>query len=419
MILVLFLTIPCLLLLEAFFSGSEMALISCDRIKLRHQAQSGVKRAQVAERLLSRPDQFLATTLIGTNLCVVTNSAVAAVLCLLLLGEGRELYATLLLSPFVVLLGEMVPKAYFRHHADRLVPLLAPPLSLCLRLFAPLSSIIRRASNFLLTPLQLSSTEQDPYITREELKFLVQEGNHQAELDTEERRMIHKIIDFGETTVDEAMIPLIEVVALPAGATVAEAVASVSEHHFSRIPVYEERIDQIVGIVHAFDLLSADPQASLGSLMRPAYYVPETKLVDDLLQEMQRRQVQMAIVVDEYGGVVGIVTVEDLLEEIVGEIADEYDEEPPPFRRLPDGSYMVDARMEVDLFNEELGLKLPEGEYETLGGFLLSLFQKIPEPGEEIRYRSIRFLVTESDKRSIVKVRVRLVERQDAARKRT
>lgn len=230
--------------------------------------------------------------------------------------------------------------------------------------------------------------------------------------------MIHKIIDFGETTVDEAMIPLIEVVALPAGATVAEAVASVSEHHFSRIPVYEERIDQIVGIVHAFDLLSADPQASLGSLMRPAYYVPETKLVDDLLQEMQRRQVQMAIVVDEYGGVVGIVTVEDLLEEIVGEIEDEYDEEPPPFRRLPDGSYMVDARMEVDLFNEELGLKLPEGEYETLGGFLLSLFQKIPDPGEEIRYRSIRFLVTESDKRSIVKVRVRLVERQDAERKR-
>jgi CBS domain containing-hemolysin-like protein len=270
MILVLFLTIPCLLLLEAFFSGSEMALISCDRIKLRHQAQAGLKRAQVAERLLERPDQFLATTLVGTNLCLVTNSAVAALLCLLLLGEGRELYAALFLTPLVVLLGEMVPKAYFRHHADRLAPLLAPPLYLCLRLFTPLSGIIRRASDFLLTPLQLSSEERDPYITREELKFLVQEGNHQAELDTEERRMIHKIIDFGETTVDEAMM---------------------------------ERIDQIVGIVHAFDLLSADPQASLGSLMRPAYYVPETNLVDDLLQEMQRRQVQMAIVVDEYGGV--------------------------------------------------------------------------------------------------------------------
>ena len=418
MILLLFLTIPCLLLLEAFFSGSEMALISCDRIKLRHQAQEGLKRAQVAERLLDRPDQFLATTLVGTNLAVVTNSAVAALLCLLLLGEGRELYATLFLSPLVVLLGEMVPKAYFRHHADRLAPLLAPPLYLCLRLFTPLSGIIRRASDFLLSPLQLSSAERDPYITREELKFLVQEGNHQAELDTEERRMIHKIIDFGETTVDEAMIPLIEVVALPSGATVAEAVAVVSEHHFSRIPVYEERIDQIVGIVHAFDLLSADPEASLGSIMRPAYYVPETKPVDDLLQEMQRQRVLMAIVVDEYGGVVGIATIEDLLEEIVGEIEDEYDEEPPPLKRLPDGSYIVDARIEVDRLNEELGLGLPEGEYETLGGFLLSLLQKIPEPGEEAHYRGIRFLITESDKRTIIKVRVRLVKRPEREKRR-
>lgn len=417
MILLLFLAIPCLILLEAFFSGSEMALISCDRIKLRHQAQEGSKRAQLAERLLNRPDQLLATTLLGTNLALVTNAAVATLLCVLLLGEGREFYATLFLSPLVVLFGEMLPKAYFRHHADRLTPLLAVPLYFCLRLLTPLSGIIRRVSDFLLIPLRISPDDRNPYITREELKFLVQEGNHHAQIDTEERRMIHKIIDFGETTVDEAMVPLIEVVALPSSATVADAVALVSEHQFSRIPVYEERIDQIVGVVHAFDLLGADPGTSLGSLMRPAYYVPETKLVDDLLQEMQRHRMQMAIVVDEYGGVVGIVTVEDLLEEIVGEIEDEYDEEPPPLKRLPDGSYVVDARIEVDRLTEELGLELPEGEYETLGGFLLSLFQRIPEPGEEVRYRDTRFLVTESDKRSILKVRVRLAEHQDAERK--
>ena len=393
MILLLFLAIPCLILLEAFFSGSEMALISCDRIKLRHQAQEGSKRAQVAERLLNRPDQLLATTLLGTNLALVTNAAVATLLCVLLLGEGREFYATLFLSPLVVLFGEMLPKAYFRHHADRLAPLLAVPLYFCLRLLTPLSGIIRRVSDFLLIPLRISPDDRNPYITREELKFLVQEGNHHAQIDTEERRMIHKIIDFGETTVDEAMVPLIEVVALPSSATVADAVALVSEHQFSRIPVYEERIDQIVGVVHAFDLLGADPGTSLGSLMRPAYYVPETKLVDDLLQEMQRHRIQMAIVVDEY------------------------DEEPPPLKRLPDGSYVVDARIEVDRLTEELGLELPEGEYETLGGFLLSLFQRIPEPGEEVRYRGTRFLVTESDKRSILKVRVRLAEHQDAERK--
>ena len=417
MILFLVLTIPCLLLLEAFFSGSEMALISCDRIKLRHQAQEGLKRAQVAERLLERPDRFLATTLVGTNLCVVTNSAAAALLCVLLLGEGQEYYATLVLAPLVVLLGEMVPKAYFRHHADRLAPLLAPPLFLFLQLFAPVTGIIRRASDFLLTPLQIPSTERDVYITREELKFLVQEGNQQADLESEERRMIHKIMHFGETSVHEAMIPLIEVVALPHGATVAEAIAVVSEHHFSRIPIYEERIDQMVGIVHAFDLLSEDPRAPIRPLIRPAHYVPEPKLVDDLLEEMQRGRVQMAFVVDEYGGVVGIVTVEDLLEEIVGEIEDEYDEEPPPLRRLPDGSYVVDARMEVDRLNEELGINLPEGEYETVGGFLLHLLQKIPDPGEEAQHERIRFLITESDKRSIGKVRIRLGERQAEQRR--
>ncbi|MFQ5882441.1 MAG: hemolysin family protein [Candidatus Methylomirabilales bacterium] len=411
MIVSLFLLLACLLFLEAFFSGSEMALISCDRIKIRHRAGEGSRGAQVAEQLLQRPDHFLATTLVGTNLCVVTSSAIAALLCLSLLGEGREYYATVLLTPLVLLLGEMVPKAYFRHHADHLAPLLAPPLKLCLRLFSPLTSVIHHASILLLSPLRISPAERDPYITREELKFLVREGDHQADLATEERRMIHKIFHFGETTVQEAMIPLIDVVALPREAPVAEAVAVVSEHHFSRIPVYEGRIDHILGIVHAFDLLSADPQASLDPLIRPAYYVPETKLVDDLLQEMQRGRVQMAIVVDEYGGVVGIVTVEDLLEEIVGEIEDEYDEEPPPLRRLPDGSYMVDARMEVDRLSEELGLTLPEGEYETVGGLLLHLLQKIPDAGEEAQYAGIRFLVTEADKRSILKVKIRPPER--------
>lgn len=418
MMLLGFLAIPLLLLLEGFFSGSEMALVSCDRIKIRHQAGEGSRGAQVAQRLLERPDQLLATTLVGTNLCVVTNSAVVALLCIYLLGEGREYYATILLTPLVLLFGEMVPKAYFRQHADRLAPILARPLYLCLRSFAPLTAIVHRVSTLLLTPLRISPEEQDPYITREELKLLVREGNRQAALDTDERRMIHKIIHFGETTVQEAMIPLIEVVAIAADAKVAEAVAVVIEHYYSRIPVYEERIDNIVGIVHAFDLLSADPEMPVRHLMRTAYYVPETKLVDDLLQEMQRGRIHMAMVVDEYGGVVGIVTVEDLLEEIVGEIEDEYDEDPPPLRRLADGSYIIDVRIEVDRFTEELGIQLPEGEYETLGGFLLSILQKIPEVGEEVQYGGMHFLITESDKRSILKVRMRPASRHSKEVKR-
>src|SRR3990170_4435325 len=359
MIPFLFILIGCLVLLEAFFSGSEMALISCDRTKIRHLAGEGVKGARVAERLLQRPDRLLATTLVGTNLCVVISATAATLLCLFLLGEGRQYYATLLLTPLLLLFGEMVPKAYFRQHADRLTPLLAPPLYVCLRLFAPLTAIVHRASTLLLIPLRLPATARDPYISREELKLLVQEGNRQANLDTEERRMIHKIIHFSETTAKEAMTPLIEVVAVPAGASAADAAAVVSEHDVSRIPVYEERIDNIVGIVHAFDLLTADLASPLAPLIRPTYFVPETKPIDALLQEMQRGRVGMAVVVDEYGGVVGIVAIEDLLEEIVGEIEDEYDEEPLPLKRLPDGSYLVDARLEVDRLSDELGIQLP------------------------------------------------------------
>jgi putative hemolysin len=412
MISLLIILIGCLLLLEAFFSGSEMALILCDRIKIRHRAGEGVKGAQIAERLLQRPDRLLATTLVGTNLCVVTSSTAATVLCLFLLGEGREYYAMVLLAPLVLLFGEMVPKAYFRQHADRLAPLLAPPLYLCLRLFAPLTTIVHRASTVLLTPLGIAPPERDYYATRAELKFLVQEGRHQAGLDTGERRMIHKISDFGETTVREAMIPLIETVAVPASASVADAVAVVGEHQFSRLPVYVDRIDEIVGIVHAFDLLSAEPGTPLAPLIHPAHYVPETKLVADLFQEMRRGRFHMAVVVDEYGGVVGIVTIKDLLEEIVGEIEDEYDEEPPPLKRLPDGSYLVDARLEVERLRDELGVHLPEGEYETLGGFLLHLFQRIPDTGEEVQHGGIRFVVAASDRRSIIKVRIRLMDRQ-------
>ncbi len=417
MIVSLLLVVPLLLFLEAFFSGSEMALISCDRIKIRHQAAAGSKGAQLVLQLLERPERLLATTLVGTNLCVVTNSAVAALLCVLLLGEGREYYASLFLTPLILLWGEMVPKAYFRQHADRLAPLLAPPITLCSYLFSPLTTLIRQVSTRILHPFKLPSFEQDPYITREELKFLIKDGEHPEGLAAGERRMIHKIFRLGDTAAKEAMIPLIEVVALPRDATVAEAIAVVGERRFSRIPIYEERIDNIVGIVHAFDLLSADPQMPLGSLVRPAYYVPETKRVDDLLREMQRERFQMAIVVDEYGGVVGIVTVEDLLEEIVGEIEDEYDEEPPPIRRLPDSSYVVDARVEVDRLQEELELHLPKGEYETVGGFLLHLLQKIPERGEEVSYEGIRFLITEADERSILKVKVRLPERGAVGRR--
>jgi CBS domain containing-hemolysin-like protein len=184
-------------------------------------------------------------------------------------------------------------------------------------------------------------------------------------------------------------------------------VAIVEAYHFARIPLYEDRVDRLTGFLHTLDLLGAETSAPLRPLLRPAPYVPESRRLDDLLRDLQRARTQMAMVVDEYGGVVGIVTMEDLLEELVGEIEDEDGDAVPAIRRLPDGAWLVDARIEVERLNEETGLQVPKGEYETLAGYLLALLQKIPEPGEEITTEGIHFLVTEADRRSILKVKIR------------
>jgi CBS domain containing-hemolysin-like protein len=268
--------------------------------------------------------------------------------------------------------------------------------------------VARRGAAALLTVLRIERSGRSPFLSREEIRVLLGQGSR-GRAGTGARRLIDRVFAFGERPVREAMIPLVDVVALPEDATVADAVACVEAHHFARIPLYEERIDRLTGFLHSLDLLGREASAPLRPLLRPAPYVPESRRLDDVLRDLQRARTQMAMVVDEYGGVVGIVTMEDLLEELVGEIEDEYDDAAPPLRRLPDGAWLVDARVEVERLNEETGLQVPKGEYETLGGYLLALLQKIPEPGEEITAEGIHFLVTEADRRSILKVKLRRV----------
>lgn len=395
-----------LLILQGFFSGSEIALISVNRLKVRHQSEKGGRAGLLVEGYLANPENFLATTLVGTNLVVITNSALATWIFTALWGERAGYLAALLIISLSLLFGEAIPKVLFQQNADNLAFKVAQPLDLCRKLLSPLTFFITKAAHLLISPFS-KGPSKSPFVSREEIRSLLQKDEEVTILEAEEKKMIHRIINLGDTTVKEAMIPLIEVVALDKKTAVKEAIAVVAEHLFSRFPVYEERIDNMIGIVHAFDLFSApDKEGSLAPLLRPAFYVPESKRADDLFREFQRERTQMAIVVDEYGGVEGIVTLEDLLEEIVGEIEDEYDEPTPSLRRLPDGSYLVDARTEVDRLNEELNLNIPKGEYSTLGGFLLSLLQRIPHAGEEVHHKGLRFLITEVDKKSILRVKV-------------
>jgi CBS domain containing-hemolysin-like protein len=255
------------------------------------------------------------------------------------------------------------------------------------------------------------STQSDdtPFVTREEMRLIVKMSKKGSDLTSAEVTMIDRLFDFSRTVVKEAMVPLIEVGAIEDTATVEEAVAFISKNSYSRLPVYHERIDNIIGIINSFDLLNIPVGTQpLAPLIRRVYYSPESKPVDELLVEMQKKRIHLAVVVDEYGGTVGIITIEDILEEIVGEIQDEYDTDQRMYRKIGVDKYLINARMEIDQIRELLAVPLPEGNFETLGGFLLEKLGHIPKPGEMLKFQNLTFTIVSADERSIGKVRVKV-----------
>lgn len=392
--------------LQAFFAGCELALAASPLPGLRRRAASGSRGARQAVAFLEAPERLLTATLVGNTAALVLSGTGAALLGSRLGGVPGAAAAVLLLGPVLTVGADLVPRTLCQHRAERVAPLLAPALTAATRVLFPLTALARRGAAALLTVLRIERSGRSPFLSREDIRVLLGQGERGAAAGRA-RGLIDRVFAFGERTVREAMIPLVDVVALAEEATVADAVAIVEAYHFARIPLYEDRVDRLTGFLHTLDLLGAEASAPLRPLLRPAPYVPESRRLDDLLRDLQRARTQMAMVVDEYGGVVGIVTMEDLLEELVGEIEDEDGDAVPAIRRLPDGAWLVDARIEVERLNEETGLQVPKGEYETLAGYLLALIQKIPEPGEEITTEGIHFLVTEADRRSILKVKIR------------
>ncbi len=396
--------------LEGFFSGSEIAIIAVDKIKLRHLVSLGSKGAMQAQKMLQQPERFLGTTLVGTNISVVLSS----VLLTTILSEnpafaGRiELYVALFLTPVVLIFGEIVPKSVFQQHADRLVPIIAPLLNIAFKLFYPPVLLVSSITNNLLRMIGVEKKARKQTLTREELKFLIHTDTRGTFADQERKEMIRRVFEFGDTMVKEIFVPLVDVEVLEKGIKIEEAIQKIQACGFSRIPIYEERVDNLIGVIHAFDLLRTTPQdTTIDKFIRKISYVPETMQIDDLVQNMQRHHAQIAIVVGEYGGSVGIVTLEDSLEEIVGDIEDEFDELSGELcHQMADGSYRINARMEIDEINEHLPFTLAEGTFETLGGFLLSEFRRIPNIGETLEYEGFLFKIEEANDRSIIRVHV-------------
>lgn len=400
------------LILAGMASAAETAFTSISRIKLKNQVEEGDPKAIQIDRLLSQPNVFLSTILIVNNVAVIVASSMATVLALRFSANFGELISTILISLIVLIFCEITPKTAAVQNPLRWARMLVTPVRGAAWLLRPIVWALSAITNSLVRLLGGQIKHRGPFVTEEELRLLVTVGEEEGVLEEEETDMIKSIFEFADTTVREVMIPRIDMVTLESTATVDEAVDVAMQGGFSRIPVYEESvgIDDIIGILYTKDMLrqlrEGHNTLPIRELVRPAYFVPETKKLDDLLHEIRQRRVHMVIVVDEYGSVAGLVTIEDLVEEIVGDIQDEYDREEVLFERVNENEYIFDAKISIDDFNEVMDMELESEYYDTLGGFLYDKLDKIPVAGDTITFDNLVFTVLTTRGRRITKVRV-------------
>jgi putative hemolysin len=416
-----------LVVLNGVFVAAEIALVSLRPSRVEQLVDEGRRGAGRVRRLTSDPGRFLAVIQLAITFIGFLASAFAGVSLALRLsdllvqaGMGEDLakalgllVVTILLSLFTIVFGELVPKSLALAHPEAYSLALARPVDLIGRLFRPLVALLT-ATTRTITRLLGAEVSSEAQITAEELRLIVERGGEQGILEAEEEQMINAVIELGDRRLHEVMVPRIAIVALPATATFDEAIDRIIEEGHSRVPVYESSADEIVGILYAKDLLpflksSVDNPPDLRVLLRTPVFVPESMSIDDLLHEFQRRKVHIAIVLDEYGGTAGLVTIEDLLEEIVGEIQDEYDEEEPLVERLDEDHARVDGRAAVgdllDIWDVKVALE-DEDEYDTVGGLVYHRIGGVPQPGDEIRVDGLRLTVETTDGRRVGKVLV-------------
>jgi len=395
--------------LQAFFVSAEVALSACDRTALRTRAASGTGNAARAERMLAVPQVTLATTLVGANLATLVAVLVLAIE--LMLHKLSPLWAPLFVVPPLLVLGHLVPKTIVQAHADRIVDKIATPLRLASWILRPLVIIV---GGFAAALTRVTRTDRKKaFVTRDELALLIESEpmSDKPEISADEREMIANVFELSEYKVSELMVPLSEVTALPEDTSVNEAAIEVADKQHSRMPIYRSRVDDVIGIVHIFDVLQAATAKStaktVAALAHPPIYVPGTMRASDLLVQLQTEQQHLAIVVDEYGGAVGIVTIEDLLEIIVGDIEDEYDVEPSPIRTEKPGVWRVEAKTAVARLNAELELGLPESDdYETIAGLLIEKFRRIPNKGESLTLSNLIIEIVAATDRAVEAVRI-------------
>ena len=402
------------ILFAAFIAASETAMLFANKARLHQLADAGNARADAALRLVLERNRLHSALLLVENFFLVLAVVLSSVIALQLIGDPIAAVAVtaVSMSIVVVLFAKLAPKGLAARNPDGLALVVVYPMLFVMKLISPISRLVASAADLFAGPASTKEVSCTAVVTEEDIKAMINLGEEEGALKEEEKELLHKVFEFGDTVASEAMRPRIEIVSIPAAAAIKDVLALVSEFGYSRYPVIERTVDTVIGILYVKDILIAmsagdvkrdDP---IQPFIRQAYFIPENKRVSELLSEMQRDKFQIAIVIDEFGGTAGLVTLEDLIEEIVGSIHDELESVEKDVEIVDEKNFMVSGQSEIDEVNELLGTHLQTKDFNTIGGFVFGLFGRMPRVGEQLRYKELKFEVLELDGRKIDKVKI-------------
>jgi len=398
-----------LVFLSAFFSGSETAFMAVNRIRLRH-ARKTSSRARTLMEVLKEPERLIGTLLLCNNLVNVALSALGTALAIALTGEEGVLYATFIITLFLLVFGEITPKTIAAYHADAISLIIAPFFLVAIRILYPVVRLLSMLSRGLIAVLGLQPSGEGDRLTGEEIESIIEDSGEGGALGKDEQSMLLGVLTLQRTNVGDIMVPIRDVVGLPVDAGYRKVLDIVEKSEFSRYPVYRGDISDVLGFVHVRDLFqsSSEKPFSLRKVLRKPHFIPELRSVRQQFVSFKKRQSHLNFVVDEYGEVVGILSFEDVLEEIVGEIRDEYDSPPREVRKLADGTYLVEGKVHVRDLNRSLGTDLPEGEVRTVGGLILRELGRLPLVGDQATLDRYRLRIESLEGRRIRTVRLEI-----------
>lgn len=398
-----------LILLSGFFSSSETALVSLSKIRLRQMVDEGVKNSDLVSKLIDKPNKLLGAILIGNNIVNIAASALATSISIDIWGNKGIAISTGAMTLLVLIFGEVTPKSLAAQNSEKTALKVAKPIYLITVVLSPIIYVITSITNVLIKLMGGNISKTQPLITEDELKTIVNVSHEEGVLEVGETKMIYNVFEFGDSQAKDVMTPRTNMVALSVNSSYKDLVELFKEETFSRLPIYEEDIDDIIGVLHVKDLIFSIEDRdnfNVRDYLRPAFFTYEFKSTQELFQQMRDNNYPTAIILDEYGGTAGMITTEDLVEEIVGEITDEYDEGNEEIIVIKEDEYIVDGSMKIDLLNDLIGTNIESEDFDSIGGFVIGIVGRFPDEDEVIEYENLKFIIEKSEKNRIEKMRI-------------